>query len=244
VKANNGMNQINSSRYYRDYPISNPAYMVIRKGGKKIREYAGRYLKGRLLDIGCGEKKKRFLIGDCVEEYVGLDHKDSIHNLTAVDIIGTAYDIPVLDNSFDSILCTAVLEHLEQPLLALKESFRVLKPDGHALYTVPLFWHLHEEPRDFYRYTKYGLEHLFKEAGFEVVEIVPLSGFWLTFGSEWSYYIKTVMGRVLSIFSRLLIVINNIVFPIADRIDMKFNHNSTKWTWLYLVVVRKKQSNG
>lgn len=244
MKANNGMNQIDSSRYYRDYPISNPAYMVIRKGGQKIREYAGRYLNGRLLDIGCGEKKKKFLLGDCVEEYVGLDHKDSLHNLSTVDIIGTAYDMPVPDNSFDSILCTAVLEHLEQPLLALKESFRVLKPNGHALYTVPLFWHLHEEPRDFYRYTKYGLEHLFKEAGFEIVEIVPLSGFWLTFGSEWSYYIKSVMGGILSILARLLIVVNNIVFPVADRIDMKFNPNSTQWTWLYLVIVRKKQNNG
>jgi ubiquinone/menaquinone biosynthesis C-methylase UbiE len=244
VRANKGMNQTQSRRYYRDYPVSHPAYMVVRKAGKKIREYAGRYLGGRLLDIGCGEKKKQYLIGDCVEEYVGLDHRDSLHNLTSVDIIGTAYEIPSPDNAFDSILCTAVLEHLEEPRLALKESFRVLRPNGHALYTVPLFWHVHEEPRDFYRYTRYGLEHLFREAGFELVEIVPLSGFWLTFGSEWNYYVQSMMSGILSIVAKALVAVNNIFFPLLDRMDMRFNRNSAKWTWLYLVMVRKKQGNG
>lgn len=231
---------MSSSRYYRDYPLSHPAYMAVRKAGKKIHEYAEKYLKGRLLDIGCGEKKKEFLIGDYVHEYVGVDHKDSLHSLNAVDIIGTAYAIPVPDDSFDSILCTAVLEHLEEPRLALKEAFRVLRPDGHAVYTVPLFWHVHEEPRDFYRYTRYGLEHLFKEAGFEIVEIVALSGFWLTFGSEWNYYIKTMLRGYLSLLSKSLVAVNNLLFPIMDTIDMKLNHDYTKWTWLYAVVVRKK----
>ena len=231
----------NSRRYFENYLPSNPSYMVVQKAGKKIQEYARWYLHGRLLDIGCGAKKKRFLIGNCVREYIGLDHKNSLHDLTDVDIIGTAYDIPVPDGSFDSILCTAVLEHLEKPELALKESFRVLRPNGHALYTVPLFWHLHEEPRDFYRYTRFGLEHLFKEAGFEVIEIVPLSGFWLTFGSEWNYYLQSVLKNV---FSKPLIMVNNVLFPILDRIDVKFNGNSSKWTWLYMVIVRKKQNNG
>lgn len=238
------MDQTESARYYRDFPLSNPAYMVVRRGGRKIQESARRYFRGRLLDIGCGEKKKQYLIGDCVEEYVGLDHKDSLHSLAQVDIIGTAYDIPVPADSFDSILCTAVLEHLEDPQRALKESFRVLRPGGHALYTVPLFWHVHEAPRDFYRYTRYGLEHIFREAGFDVVEISSLSGFWLTFGSEWSYYLHSVAGRRLSVISRALTTLNNLVFPLLDRMDRKHHHASSDWTWLYVVVARKKQDNG
>ena len=61
---------------------------------------------------------------------------------------------PAGNASFDCILSTAVLEHLEDPGCALKEASRVLRLGGHVLYTTPLFWHLHEERRDFYRYTR------------------------------------------------------------------------------------------
>lgn len=60
---------------------------------------------------------------------------------------------------------------------------------GYVIYTVPLFWHLHEEPRDFYRYTKYGLKYLFEKNGFDIIEIKPLAGFWVTFGQEFVYYL-------------------------------------------------------
>jgi len=63
----------------------------------------------------------------------------------------------------------------------------VLKRGGFALYSVPFIWHLHEEPRDFFRFTKYGLAHLFTKVGFEVVELRALSGFWVTFGALLSY---------------------------------------------------------
>ncbi len=238
------MKQNNKSLYYQDYPLTDPAYMVVRRAGREIQENARKYFSGRLLDIGCGEKTKQYLIGDSVREYVGLDHQNSLHSLARVDIIGTAYEIPVPDRSFDSVLCTAVLEHLEDPGRALKESFRVLRPGGHALYTVPLFWHIHEAPRDFYRYTKYGLEHLFGEAGFEIVDISALSGFWLTFGSEWNYYLHSLAGRKLSIIARALIALNNMMFPLLDGLDRKWHRAGSDWTWLYLVVARKKKDNG
>jgi ubiquinone/menaquinone biosynthesis C-methylase UbiE len=229
------MREARSSQYYRDYPITSPAHMVVTRAGRQIQAFASRYLTGRLLDIGCGEKKKQFLVGESVTQYVGLDHRDSLHDLNNVDIVGTAYEIPAPDASFDSVLCTAVLEHLEEPLDALKESFRILKSGGYALYTVPLFWHLHEEPRDFYRYTRYGLEHLFHKAGFVVVETIPLSGFWITFGSEWNYYLQSVLKH----FSKPFIAVNNILFPFLDGVDRKLHRSSTRWTWLYLVLVKK-----
>lgn len=93
------------------------------------------------------------------------------------------------DESVDTILCTSVLEHLELPWKAIKEMNRILKSNGCIVDTVPLFWHLYEEPRDFYRYTKYGLKYLFEKNGFEIVELKPLSDFWVTFGQELVYYL-------------------------------------------------------
>ena len=71
----------------------------------------------------------------------------------------------------------------------MKEADRVLKKGGYAIYTVPLFWHLHEEPRDFYRYTKYGFKYLFEKNGFGIAELRALSGFWVTSGQEFVYYL-------------------------------------------------------
>src|SRR5215211_4735603 len=88
-----------------------------------------------------------------------------------IDLLGTAYEIPAANDSFDAVLSTTVLEHPEEPAQALTEALRVLKPGGVAIYTASFIWHLQEEPRDFYRYSKHGLRHLFATAGFEVAHI-------------------------------------------------------------------------
>jgi len=225
--------------YLRPYGITNPARMVVRRGAALLIRAMDSHLHGRVLDIGCGEKAKRLLVNEHVTEYVGLDHEDTLHNRSQADLIGTAYRIPESDESFDGIVCTAVLEHLEEPKAALVESLRVLKRGGLAIYTVPLYWHLHEEPRDFYRYTKHGLRYLFESAGYEVVEMKPASGFWITFGSEWSYYLRTLARFPLRRVVQLLIAVNNIVFPWLDRLDRRFNPATEKFTWMYLVVSRR-----
>ncbi len=125
---------------------------------------------------------------------------------------------------------------LEEPEKALQECNRVLKPGGVAIYSVPFIWHLHEEPRDFYRYTKYGLKHLFEKTGFEVVEIKPLSGFWVTFGQLFVYNIYRLHRgplRYIPIIPILGLAIQGVSY-LLDRID-----KSEQWTWMYMVVARK-----
>ena len=229
----------NLSAYLRPYSLTNPARMVIRRGATLLVDAIGDHLHGRVLDIGCGAKAKRFLLGPQVTEYIGLDHEGSLHGVGHADVIGTAYSIPQPDATFDGILCTAVLEHLEEPKAALAEALRVLKPGGHAVYTVPLYWHLHEEPRDFYRYTQHGLQYLFDAAGFEVVKLCPAAGFWVTFGSELSYYLQTVARGPFRGIAKIITVLDNLVFPLLDRIDRRLNPLSAKFTWMYLIVARR-----
>jgi len=116
---------------------------------KELKQFARSYLRGRLIDIGCGTKPYKELLAPYVTEHIGVDHVDTFHDKSNIDIFGTAYEIPADDESFDSAICTAVLEHLEEPEVALRECHRVLKKGGIAVYSVPFIWHLHEEPRDF-----------------------------------------------------------------------------------------------
>lgn len=205
---------------------------------RELKRFASIYLKGRLIDIGCSEKPYADMIKPYVTEYVGVDHQDTLHDKSHIDRFGTAYDIPAEDGEFDSAICTAVLEHLEEPDKAIKEANRVLKKGGYAIYSAPLFWHLHEEPRDFYRYTKYGLKYLFEKNGFEIVELKPLSGFWVTFGQELVYYLwRFRKGGKLNPFWWVIPIIGIFTQWICCLLN-KIDH-SEEFTWMYLVVARK-----
>ena len=96
--------------------------------------YAARsYAHGRLVDIGCGEKPFAPIFAPHVSEHIGVDHPGTPHGVTALDIMSTAYDIPLPDGFADTILMSAVLEHLERPGDALGECHRLLTPGGHAV---------------------------------------------------------------------------------------------------------------
>ena len=129
------------------------------------------------------------MVAPYITEHIGVDHEGTQHDKGNIDLTGDAYNIPIEDNGCDTILCTYVLEHLEEPNLALGEANRILRRGGYAIYTVPLFWHLHEEPRDFFLYTAHGLEYLFRSNNFEVVEISALSWFCVTFSQELVYFL-------------------------------------------------------
>jgi ubiquinone/menaquinone biosynthesis C-methylase UbiE len=192
---------------------------------------------GRLIDIGCGEKPYKDLLTSYITEHIGVDHKDTLHDKSNIDRFGTAYDLPAEDDEFDSALCTAVLEHLEEPEQALRECHRVLKRGGVAIYSVPFIWHLHEEPRDFYRFSKYGLKYLFEKTGFEIVEIKPLSGFWVTFGQLFVYNIYRFNRgplKYVPIIPAIGLIIQGISY-FLDKID-----KTEQWTWMYMVVSRKR----
>ncbi len=203
---------------------------------KHLLDFSESYFSGRLIDIGCGSKPYKKVLSSFIDVHVGVDHEATDHDKSEIDVFGTAYDIPVDDETFDSAICTAVLEHLEEPGQAIRECHRVLRSGGCAIYSVPFIWHLHEEPRDFYRYTKYGLKYLFEKSGFEVLEIKPLSGFWVTFGQMFIYNIYRFNRgplRYIPVIPVLGLAIQCVSY-VLDRID-----KSTQWTWMYMVVVRK-----
>lgn len=201
---------------------------------KRLRQYA----RGKLLDIGCGEKPYRKIASRYVDEHIGVDHTLTEHSKANIDLMGTAYSIPVADSSFETILCTDVLEHLEKPADAIAEAFRVMKHGGYAIYTVPLFWHLHEEPRDFYRYTRYGLQYLFETNGFEVIEVKALSGFCATFAQELVYFLEQFrIGGPINPLWWLIPPLGIIIQGLAYLLN-KFD-KSESFTAEYIAVARK-----
>lgn len=204
---------------------------------KELKAFLKAYARGKLIDIGCGGKPYQDLYSPYVSYCFGVDHKDSLHGLSRVDVAATAYVLPLRNCSVDTALSTAVLEHLEEPAKALAEIFRILKPGGILIISAPLFWRLHEVPRDFYRYTEYGLRYLLTKTGFQIVQLKPLSGFWVMLGAQLVSYLRKCAGhfsRPIVLFVRLLEQCIQIVSFILNSI-----HKDETFTLTYMVVARK-----
>jgi SAM-dependent methyltransferase len=202
---------------------------------RQLTRVAREYAQGRLLDIGCGEKPYRALFAPFVTEHVGLDRTDTQHFRGAIDLYGYADAIPVAAMSFDTVLCTTVLEHVEEPARALAEIHRVLRPAGTLILTAPLFWHVHEAPRDFYRYTAHGLRYLCEKAGFTIIELTPLSGFVVTFAQELVYFIHDTLPHwAIPAIGRPMGVLIQAAASCLAPLD-----RSVQFAWMYLVVARK-----
>ena len=104
------------------------------------------------------------------ENYIGIDVEDSGHDSDRkiVDRYFDGFSIPFDDNTFDSILCTEVLEHAVDPEILIQEMKRVTKNDGMIFLTVPSMWGEHEIPYDFRRYTSYGIKKMASDHGLEI----------------------------------------------------------------------------
>lgn len=78
--------------------------------------------------------------------------------------------------TFDTVVCTEVLEHTLDPFAAVREIHRMLKSGGHLLVTTPFNFRIHGPLPDCWRFTEHGLRALL--SGWDIVELneVPTPG--------------------------------------------------------------------
>ena len=144
----------------------------------------------RVLDIGAGTCPYRPLFAHCdykahdFKKYTGVKLGGG-SEYGEIDYISDITDIPLPDSSFDVVLCTEVLEHVPEPIEALKEIARILRPGGRMLLTAPLGSGLHQLPYHFYGgFTPEWYKFIAQKLAFEVVEITPNGGFFRLLAQE------------------------------------------------------------
>lgn len=193
----------------------NPFYFIRRDLYRAIRRLAPR-LNGKLLDFGCGRKPFETLFK--VEQYIGLDMEQTGHDhkRSKVDVYYDGRHIPFPENSFDSVFCSEVLEHVFNPDEILPEIHRVMKSNARALITVPFCWNEHEVPYDYARYSSFGLTHLLEKNGFKVISLEKSGNFARVSFQLWTLYIyelfsKLKLGRFGHLLSMVLIAPVNLV---------------------------------
>jgi ubiquinone/menaquinone biosynthesis C-methylase UbiE len=131
-----------------------------------------------VLDVGGGARftkwlaKYKTLFSDC--DYRTMDCDNSL----GADVVGDIHHIPLADSSMDAVICSSVLEHVENPIVAMREIKRILKPGGKLFIYVPSTYPYHARAGhypDYWRFFDDSLLLLCKD--FSSVEICKFGGY-------------------------------------------------------------------
>lgn len=129
--------------------------------------------KGFLLDFGCGSGKKTW----CERKgyvYIPLDR----HYGPNVGVLAGEGVMPLLDGSVAVCTCANVMEHVQDPWLAVREIFRVLKAGGRFVGATAFLQPYHSYSH--YHMTHLGVLRMLQASGFQAITVQPFANTFAT----------------------------------------------------------------
>ena len=199
------------------------------------------YAHGIMLDVGCGTRRYESIFRSSVDEYIGLDWPE-IEDRAYPNVVGDAMRIPFMAQSIDTVLATELMEHLPSPQNFLTEVARVLRDGGTLILSVPFMEPLHEEPRDYYRFTPYSLRVLLEQNDFSILQLWAKGGWWsVVLGSyvnqaiyNWASSLDESGRRRYGILTLIALPVCAVLQWLGYQLDRVFH--SRKYTLGYTVV--------
>lgn len=144
------------------------------------------FLKGNIFEVGCGIgnltgwliKQHKVMVADMNEDYLEIIRKKFGNHPNLLDslIWDIRKDFPYrLDHLFETIVCSNVLEHIEEDEMVLKRFYHLLPKGGRIIMFVPalglLYNRLDQELGHLRRYEKSEVLKKFKESGFKIIHL-------------------------------------------------------------------------
>lgn len=188
-----------------------------------VRDFAASLAaEARVLDAGAGEgNHRRFFRG---RRYIGLDLAvgDPGWDYSRLDVLADLAALPFRDRVFDAALNVVTLEHVAEPACVLCELSRTLAPGGRLLLIAPHEWEEHQQPHDYFRYTRYGLELLLRRAGFSGIEIRPVGGFFRLLSRRLLNALQFFPGPLI-VPAAVFFVPPALLLPLLEPLDRRRN---------------------
>jgi SAM-dependent methyltransferase len=187
----------------------------------------------RVLDAGAGEGN--FKPPFARHRYIGFDLAigDAAWDYSHLDALGDLAELPFRDGAFDACLSIVTLEHVRRPQQVVSEMARTLAPGGRLLLVVPFEWEEHQQPHDYFRYTRFALDMLMRQAGLTEISIQPVGGFFRLMSRRMFYALQFFPGPLLFI-AAIFFVPPGLLLPLLDPLD---RHKS--FTLGYICSARK-----
>ena len=149
----------------------------------------------RILDAGAGELQyKKYCshlqyVSQDFAQYSGTGDEKGLQtktwDQTQLDIVCDIVDIPEPDASFDAIMCIEVFEHLPEPVAALRELTRLLKPGGYLVTTAPFNSLTHFSPYHYQTgFSEYFYTYWYEKFGLEILDLQKNGNYFEYLGQE------------------------------------------------------------
>lgn len=176
----------------------------------------------RVLDAGAGEGQYAQLFSR--HRYVGVDLGigDQSWSYSRLEAIADLSALPFAEGSFDACLNIVTLEHVRDPARVVSEMARVLRPGGSLLLATPLEWEEHQQPHDFFRYTRYGIGHLLESCGLGLTTIEPVGGYFRLLARRLQNGVQFFPGAA-ALLAGLVLGPPSLVLPLLDGLDTRRN---------------------
>jgi len=190
-------------------------------------------LRARVLDAGAGEGNYKHHFDH--QRYCGLDLAigDAAWNYSRLDVVGDLMNLPFRDGTFDASLNVVTLEHVPEPARVVEELARTLAPGGRLLLIAPHEWEEHQQPHDYFRYTRFGLNYLLTRAGLVEISIVPVGGFFRLLSRRLFNALQFFPGPLMFL-AAIFFVPPALILPLFDSLDHRRN-----FTLGYICTARK-----
>jgi SAM-dependent methyltransferase len=201
----------------------------------------------RVLDAGCGrgELLQDFARAGVPVEYYGVDLGvgDPAWEFR-VSAIADLHQLPFACDAFDKVVCSEVLEHVDEPERVFAELVRVLRPGGQLLIAVPFVWHTHQEPFDRYRFSRFALERLVHKYELDLESLQAAGGYFTVlryllshplFIEDWPVPLRSLARAHQKLWSRFDETLGGPLFYLLDQLD-----RSRKLTIGYFLRARKR----
>jgi len=204
-----------------------------------LRIVLPRYCKGKAIDVGAGHAKYSGMIKAYSDSYISVDDMSSEYEYDndhfKPDVISDVLHMPLNDNEFDTVICTEVLEHVEDPFQLFIEIARILKHGGYAIVSSGWMAPYHKEPKDYWRFTIDAYKILCKKSGLEFIEAHRKGGFFTVI----LYFINRnilLNASKYKTFNKIWARLNRLFEAITEKMDKLVK---TEDTIGHLIVARK-----
>ncbi|MBX4195342.1 methyltransferase domain-containing protein [Candidatus Parcubacteria bacterium] len=198
-----------------------------------------KYCRGKAVDVGAGHAKYNGMIRANSDSYLSVDNMSSDyqygHDNFKPDVVSDVLHMPLKNDEFDTVVCTEVLEHVEDPFQLFKEIARILKPGGYALISSGWMAPYHEEPRDYWRFTVDAYKVLCERGGLKFIESYKKGGFFTVLLYFVSRNITLNFAHHKNL-NRVWIRLNRVLELIAEKMDAWVK---TEDTLGHLIVAQK-----
>lgn len=204
-------------------------YNLIAKSFNKIKSKEKTY---KVLNIGAGGEVKDLIKKNFKNVFeIDIDAKRKPHQI-----------INICENDFSNklkykpnLICIfEVLEHTTDPAKAINNIYKITKKGDYVLASVPFIFHIHDEPHDYFRFTKFGLIYLFKK--FSKVKIIERNG-WLETILVILVRLEKEKNILPKLLGKLFIILSFLILPLILLLQIIFP--SSKITTGYYIEAQK-----